>query len=346
LIFSFMTAYLASQFYAGGKVINVIYPLIPAAAGSFLTAALILSYVTKGGVRASILTDVAQALLMIVVAESCLMYAIAELGGLPAALHRLIVEQPQLLNMGAGRSLYGLMFFVFGFAVVALGFGLGQPSAIVRLVAGKSPAVARNARWIYLTYSYSIWGSMTLFGMLMTIHIPDAADPEQVFPAFAKSDLHPFFSGVAIAGIFSAVASAASAQLLVCSSALAVDISSRLRNWGRQFGIRYQYGMTILVGLIAAVAASISGKLSVYTLVLYVAGALGCAIAPAMLITVLRWRSDAYSLTAAMLAGTAVSVIWNYLGWTASVNEVIPGILLAVVVNFVVTRIRHHRDQL
>jgi sodium/proline symporter len=339
LVFVFMAVYLISQFYAGGKVINAVYPAFPAAGGSFLTAALIVAYVTKGGIRASIWTDVAQALLMIVVAGCCFVYVVVKLGGISSAIQRVFSQKPWLLEPTSGHAASGVLLVVGGFALVALGFGLGQPSAIVRLVAGRTPAAVRNARWIYLTYTYTLWAGMTVFGILMAVHFPSIADPEQAFPLFAKTDLSPFFSGIAIAGIFCAVASTASAQLLVCSSSLAVDISSRMRDWGRKSGLRFQYVVTVIVGMLAAVGAALNEKFSIYSLVLYVTGALGCAIAPAVLIAVMHWSASARSLIAAMIVGTVVSVSWHYFGLSATSSEVGPGIMIALLVNWVLVRL-------
>jgi hypothetical protein len=67
-------------------------------------------------------------------------------------------------------------------------------------------------------------------------------------------------------------------------------------------------------------------------------GALGCAIAPAVLIAVMHWPASARSLIAAMIVGVIVSISWHYLALNATIGEVGPGIGIALLVNWVLVR--------
>jgi sodium/proline symporter len=338
IVFVFVGIYLVSQFYAGGKVVNTLAPTLSVSTGAMLTAALIVAYVTRGGIRTSIWTDVAQAIFMILVAFGVLIVLISELGGISTALTRLAAERADLLTFSATQGTLGLIVIIGGFAAAAIGFGLGQPHSLVRLLAGASPEKAQRARWIYISYGYSLWLGMTVFGLLLALVLPGLTDPEQGLPRFASNQLTPFLAGVVLAGIFSAVASTASAQLLVCSSALSCDISPRLQRWGAKFGVRFQYAATLFVGLITALLAGLNDTFSVYSLVLYATVALGCAIAPGVFISVLKLRSTATSLIAALITGAAVSVGWNAAGLTAHLNEVVPGFAAALLINWLLAR--------
>lgn len=314
-------------------MVNAVVPSFGVAFGANLTAALIVGYVLRGGIRTSIWTDVVQAVLMIIIAIGLLGYLALEMGGLLSGVTAVAAQQPQLLALPAERSLSLALVYVVGFSIAAIGFGLGQPHSLIRLIAGRAPETVRRARWIYISYSYSLWLSMTLFGALLAVHTPQLADPEQALPRYALGALHPVAAGVVLAGIFSAIASTASAQLLVCSSALATDVSAYLRNLSERRGVVTQYVATIAVGAMAAVLAGLNERFSIYALVLYATVALGCALAPAVLISVMRWQATPHSLVAGMIVGAAVSVAWNALGLTDIISEAVPGIALAIATN-------------
>ena len=61
-------------------------------------------------------------------------------------------------------------------------------------MAAKSPNDAAKSRWIYIGFMQITWISMTLFGVLMNVFLPDITDPEQALPIFTSIHLHPMLA--------------------------------------------------------------------------------------------------------------------------------------------------------
>ncbi|MCA9773887.1 MAG: hypothetical protein KC466_15825, partial [Myxococcales bacterium] len=76
----FVTAYVAAQFTAVGKSLEAMFGL-PYVAGVFAGLAVVFAYVISGGFRASVWTDVVQALFMVVALVGMPIVAASRLGG-------------------------------------------------------------------------------------------------------------------------------------------------------------------------------------------------------------------------------------------------------------------------
>ncbi|NEQ04925.1 hypothetical protein [Moorena sp. SIO3A5] len=108
-----------------------------------------------------------------------------------------------------------------------------------------------------------------------------------------------------MAGVFSVIASTADSQLLVCSSAIARDISPGLdRRMSRKYGVKYEQFMTLVVGLLAVIAA-ISISSTVFSLVLFASGAVASSLGPAMLMILLKRRTHYLALNSVRSLGVA-----------------------------------------
>ena len=237
---------------------------------------------------------------------------------------------PQLVDITLNRAAWTIVAYVCGFVVSGLGFNLSQPQFLVRLMAGKSPEEVRQAKWIYLGFAYSTYFAMLLFGIICRVLLPNISDPEQALPLYAIQNFHPILVGVVLAGVFSVIASTADSQILVCSSALARDISpSFYRKMSRKYGVKYQQFITLIVGIIAAIA-SIFNSATVFGLILFAIGALAGSIAPAMLIAILQIRTNSIALSSMMLVGLVSAILWRILGFHTIINESLPGIIIAL----------------
>ncbi|HDN27227.1 MAG TPA: sodium/proline symporter [Thioploca sp.] len=328
----FLGAYTAGQFSAASKTLEVFFGLEPSI-GVIIAAAAILMYCVTGGIRASIWTDVVQAFVVIFVSVGMLATAIIAGGGVSEIISALNQIDPELTNITAGFSGWLLVAYLFGFLFYGFGFDISQPQVLVRLMAGRSPEEVKQAKWVYLGYVYFTWTAMALFGVICRVLIPELDDPEQVLPFYAMQNFHPVLVGIVLAGVFSIIASTADSLLLVCSSALARDISPTLyRKMSNQYGVRYEQAMTLLVGILAVIAAlSISG--TVFSVILFAIGALASSLGPAMLITLIKRRTHYVALSLTMLAGLMTAIIWRVLGYSGMVYEIFPGFVVALLVH-------------
>ena len=224
-------------------------------------------------------------------------------------------------------------FFCFGF-----GFDISQPQVLVRLLAGRSPEETKQAKWTYLGYVYSTWIAMLLFGIICRVLIAKINDPEQALPFYAMQNFPPVFVGIVLAGVFSVIASTADSQLLVCSSALARDISPAFHiKMSQKYGIKYEQAATLLVGIVAVIATmNISG--TVFSLILFAAGAVAGSIGPAMLIILIKRRTHYLALSTTMLAGLTTTIVWRVLGYSDVLYEIAPGFVVGLLLHEVLMK--------
>ncbi|RKZ52408.1 MAG: hypothetical protein DRR16_10670 [Candidatus Parabeggiatoa sp. nov. 3] len=328
----FIGAYTAAQFAAAGKTLEVFFGLKPEL-GALIAVVAILIYSVTGGIRASIWTDVVQSVVVIFVSFGLLTVVIIAGGGISNIITALNQIDPQLTQITAGFTNWTLLAFMVGFFFWGFGFDMSQPQMLVRLLASKNPKEARQARWVYLSYVYSTWTAMVLFGVICRVLIPEIDDPEKVLPFYAMQNFDPWLVGIILAGIFSVIASTADSQILVCSSALAKDISPTwYQKMSQKYGMRYQQFITVLVGVLAFIA-TISISSTVFALVLFAVGALTSSLGPAMLITLLKRRTHYLALTITMLVGLITAIVWQILGYHEIIFEGFPGFIIALLVH-------------
>lgn len=328
----FVGAYTSGQFAAAAKTLDVFFGVNPLI-GTFIAAGAILVYCVTGGLRASIWTDVVQAFVVLFVSFGMLAVAVNAGGGVSAIIENLNAIDPQLTNFTAGFTPWTLLLYVVGFFFFGFGFDISQPQVLVRLLASRSPQEAKQARWVYLAYVYSTWTAMVLFGVICRTLIPTIDDPEQALPYYAMQTFNPFVVGIVLAGVFSVIASTADSQLLVCSSALARNIwPSFYQKMARRYGVKYEQAMTLIVGILAAIA-TLNLSTTVFSLILFGVGALAGSIGPAMLIILIQRRTNYRALSAMMIAGLLTTIIWRVLGYSEVLYEILPGFVVALLMH-------------
>jgi sodium/proline symporter len=303
----------------------------------------ILAYAVKGGLQSSIPTQFVQALIMLFTTIGMFILAVYIGGGPIQIAADLNSLDPDLLSLDGGHGALFIILIILGFSSAAFAFDVGQPQLLVRIMATKSPEEAAKARWIYIGFMQITWISMTLFGVIMSVLLPDIADPEQALPIFARENLPPLLAGATMAGIFAAVASTLDGQLLVLSSSIGVDLSPRFyRRMIDRFGVRYQEWVTAIVTVILAVASiAMIGNSTVFTLIVFSATALGVSVGCAMFISLSGWKTSAAAMSTGLLAALMVAVVWRHMGFSALLLEALPAFLTGLLVHWVVIRMTY-----
>jgi sodium/proline symporter len=330
-------AYTAAQFSAAAKTLNVFFDL-DMNVGIIVSAMAILAYCTTGGLRASLWTDVVQAIIMIGITTGMLAVAYVAAGGFGTIHDGLYAIDPSLTKFTGSFSAWTLVAFVFGYAAAGFGFGMSQPQTLVRILAGRSPEEAKNAKWIYVLFIQYTWICMALFGMAARLLLPGIEDPEQALPIYAFRNFDPWLVGVVLAGIFSAIASTADSQVLVSSSSLAIDVAPGFyEKMSARFGVRYQQATTVVVGVLAAVAAMFFSS-SVFALIIFALSMLASSLGPAMINVILKRPTNAQALGSCMFVGLTVAVGWRLMGFNDTLNESLPGFLSGLLIHDIVVR--------
>jgi sodium/proline symporter len=325
----FMLAYASAQLVAGGKALHVLLEW-PSWSGALMGAALVMAYCFSGGIRASIWTDAAQSVVMILAMGLLLVVATSSLGGVGAAITQMN-DVPGFMDwfpkdMAVPGFLGGLLFAVgWGFAGLSV---IGQPHIMVRFMTLSDGAKMNQARlWYYLWFTV-FYSMATGVGMLSRIYLSDTGsfDAELALPTMALQILPPAVVGVILAGIFAATISTADSLILSCSSALTHDLlPHKIEN------TTLLKAGTASITLIALLWALLNEQ-SVFNLVIMAWSGLASAFAPLLIVLALGGKPGTKASILAITTGLLVAILWRYLGWHNALYEGMPGILAGLMV--------------
>ena len=337
----FMMSYVAAQFIAGGKAFSASLGL-DLTTGLWITAAIVLAYTVSGGFLAVSLTDVVQAILMLVALVIVPWLAVRDAGGVAGLFSQLHAADASLLDPFSIPALV-----LVGFLGIGLG-SAGNPHILVRFMSIRDPDSLRAAALVGTAWNVLMaWGAL-LIGLAGRARFPSIdllpnADTEQLYPHLAQIHLHPFLLGLVIASIFAAIMSTADSQLLVAASSLVRDVYEKVMRRDRPVEVGRLVLYSRIVVLVLVAVAALLGLLAhrldlVFWLVLLGWAGLGAALGPASILALYWRRATKAGAVAGVLAGAITSGIWYLVpGLKAIVYELIPGFLVGALVTIVVS---------
>lgn len=324
----FLLAYAAAQLVAGSKALHALLDW-PLWSGAVAGAVMVALYCFAGGIRASIWTDAAQSVVMIVAMGLLLFVAVGALGGLGGAVSAM-EQVPGFLSWYpddlvfpgvAGGVLYAASWMFAGFSVV------GQPHVMVRFMTLNNPRHFIHARAWYYLWFILFYSCATAVGMLSRVYLSaDNFDAELALPMMALELLPLALVGLILAGIFAATMSTADSLILSCSSALTHDLLP-----GRIERTRWLKLATLFMTILA-LGLALSNNQSVFSLVIFAWSALASTFAPLMFVYALGGRPGQALVLAMMTVGLCVAIGWRLMGWHEAVYEGMPGILAGLLV--------------
>jgi sodium/proline symporter len=335
----FMMGYVSAQFVAGGKAFASGFGL-EQSTGILITAAIVLVYTIVGGFLAVSLTDMFQAILMILALVILPVIAIADAGGLQAMLSRLmemdmIYVDPFAISVGAA----------IGFVGIGLG-SPGNPHILARYMSIDDSAQLRYAAVIGTVWNVLMaWGAVFI-GLAGRAYFPEvsmlpAADTENLFPVLAQQHLHPALFGVVLASIFAAIMSTADSQLLVAASSVARDIYDKILKKDEEVPQKTLVLYSRIVVFVIVVLALLFGFIAediVFWLVLFAWAGLGASIGPTSILA-LYWKGTTRAgVLAGFITGTLVTIIWYYIPvLKENLYELIPGFIAGLLATWLVS---------
>ena len=328
----FLLAGASGQLLAGSKALQVTFNW-PHWAGACLGAAFVLLYCLAGGIRASIWTDVAQSVIMIIAMATLVWMGVNNGGGLREVIASMEAI-PNFLSLAPKSTLLdnylGILLFIGGWIFSGLSV-IGQPHVMVRFMALKNNKMMSKAKlWYYLWYIF--FCSLALMASLLSrlyFENPSHFDAELALPSMALIFLSPWFVGLVLAGIFAASMSTADSLILSSSSSLSNDLFPKLRdkNW---------HVAKVITFLCVAIALvwTLTNKQSVFNLVTMAWSGLGSILAPLLIALSLGKRPSPSTTIIAVSLGFGTALVWRYLGWHNLIYEGMPGILIGCLVYF------------
>lgn len=325
----FLLAYASAQLVAGSKALQVLFKW-PAWAGAVLSASLVTLYCFAGGIRASIWTDAAQSLVMLVAMGLLLAAATTALGGVQEAYSAMSAVKNFLnwfpsdlaLPGVAGGLLFAASWMFAGLSVI------GQPHIMIRFMTLKDSGQMNRARGWYYTWYLLFYAMATSVGMLSRVYLsdPGSFDAELALPVMALELFPPILVGLVLAGIFAATMSTADSLVLGCSAAITHDLlPRRIEKTGLM-------KMATLTVTLAALLWALGNSQSVFSLVVMAWSGLASAFAPLLLVLCLGARPVPWLSLTAIVGGLTSALLWRWLGWHQAAYEGMAGILTGLLI--------------
>lgn len=324
----FLTTYAAAQLSAGSKALHVMFGW-GNAAGAIIGAVTVLLYSYAGGIRASIWTDAAQSVVMIVAMAMLFFLSVGQLGGWSEFHAKLASVSPTYLNLFPAEisgKFWSIFLFIFGW--LGGGYGVaGQPHVLVRVMAMKDVKKMNYFRLYYYAWFTSFYALTIGAGLAARVLLPQSADfdPELALPTLATLTMSDLFVGLVLAAVFAATMSTADSLILSIAASLTRDFTPRPT---KSYFIT-KLG-TLSVTTVALVLA-LSGSKSVFKLVLDSWSVLGASLGP--LLTVLALGGRPNQLLSILMVTSGFAGIYIFKAWTGgAVYEIAPAIVLSFLV--------------
>ncbi len=334
--------YTAAQYVAGAVVLDVLLG-VPQVWGTVSLAALAVGYTAVGGMRASVLTDAVQVVLMVGGAVAGVAVGLVRVGGLRTLLRRVEAVDAGLLGWGMPVT------DVVGFA---LAFGLGivvAPYEMNRVYAMSDGGAVRRAIAGSVAIQAVVAVSVVVLGLLARVTLPGLASPDAAVAELASALLGPVGGTLLLVGVLAAVLSTIDSVLLVSASAIAYDLYAgvvrppggvdALRLVGSDDVVVVARTATILAAVIPLGLAVRPGPLGGFVqliVALYSALVGGTLFAPVLL--GLYWRSATTAgATGGVVTGGVAVVAWHLLTDAGTALgpplSALPPVLVGVVVS-------------
>lgn len=334
LTFLFLSGYAGAQLKASSVGLSVLFGWHESI-GICLSAAIVVLYCFSGGFRASVWTDAAQSLVMVVSMVLLVVIAFHEVGGLQALWDNLAAQDAALVSFMPDAALHTILLFFVGY-IVGGAMAVGQPHILSRTMALRSVEEFGAARRFYflwiipfsvLTLSVGLLSRAILPNLAATTGLSGSAlSPEQALPILSQTLLPDVLVGVVLSGLFAATMSTADSQVLTCSAAVTQDLAP---GWAENYWAGKVATLTVTaLALVIALAASDG----VFKMVLMAWSVLGAALGPLVLLRMHGKIPRAPISIGMMLAGTATVFIWKASEWSGIIYEIVPGMLSALLV--------------
>lgn len=211
----------AAQIRAFGQVLSA-SSAMEIELGITLAAAVVVLYTVSGGLLADAITDVLQGGTLALGLLVVLFAASDAAGGLPSALAKVSASRLELVgDEGFWASLDGWLVPICG-SVVA-------QELVARVLAARSPEVARRATWAGAALYLSVGSIPVLVGLIGPQLLPGLGDPERLLPELAERTLSPALYVVFAGALVSAILSTVDSTLLAASSLLSHNLVPSFR---------------------------------------------------------------------------------------------------------------------
>jgi len=338
IILIFLSTYAAAQLNAGSKSMHILFGL-DYRLGAIIGGIIVLLYCFSGGIRASIWTDAAQSLVMVIAMFLMVFFGIKELGGFSNFINELHKISPDYMKWFPSTEFSEFFLapymFIIGWFFSGVGV-IGQPHVMVRFMTIDNTKNIPKTRIYYYTW-YTLFYSLSILAAFVArLLIPETnnIDPELALPTLALNLLPEFFVGVVLAGIFAATMSTADSQIISCTASITNDLSFNKKN-------NYLTNKVVtLFVTVFVVTIAINDNKSVFNLVLMSWSTLACCFSPLLIINSLKQKISEVLSLMMMVIPLITLLVWRHFGLNNFIYEVAPGIMSGILTFFIFKLLR------
>ena len=326
IILIFFAIYASSGLVATGKLFESTFDVNYHTAviiGGFI----IVAYTFLGGFMAVCWTDLLQGALMVLAIVIVPLLTYHKAGGIDAISKAMEARDISTGLLPEAGTLPIALCMIISSMAWGLGY-FGQPHILVRFMSiksvdklGKSMAIAIT--WVFLSLSGAV--IVGFIGIAMFDNLTNG-DEEKVFIYMIRELFNPWFGGILLAAIFSAIMSTIDSQLLVSSSALSEDFYCKaIKKQASQKEIVLVGRACVVIISIIALVMALDRDNTILGIVSYAWGGFGAAFGPLVLFALFSRTTSWQSALAGMVTGTVVLVLWKQIGLSDKMYEIVPG---------------------
>ena len=307
----------------------------------------IIAYTFLGGFMAVCWTDLLQGALMVSAIFVVPLLTYNRAGGINAISKAMAVKNISPSLLPEAQTLPIALCMIVSSMAWGLGY-FGQPHILVRFMSIKSVAKLKKSMTIAI-----VWVLLSLSGAVVVGFIGIAiydnlsgGEQEKVFIYMIRDLFNPWFGGILLAAIFSAIMSTIDSQLLVSSSALSEDFYSKaIKKQASQKEIVLVGRACVIVISIIALFLALDRNSTILNIVAYAWGGFGAAFGPLVLFALFSRKTSWQSALAGMVTGTVVLVLWEQAGLSDKMYEIIPGFIANCLTIFLLNFLIGQKDE-
>ncbi len=296
---------------AGTTLTQVTDGQVPNWVGGLVISAVVLTYISYGGMRGTIWVNVMQTLILLFLGTIAFYVIVTKLGGLTAAMERVAASRPDMLVRGDHIKPWKLLTYT----CIPLSVGM-FPHMFVHWLTAKNARAFRPTLAFYPICIALVWVPSVILGVLARADFPKGGDPNAVLAKMIDMHAPGILSGLLAAGVFSAIMNSFDSQVLSIGTMFTQDI---VRHYGFhdrmdektqiRVGRMFMVGILVVTYLLSLVVTKSIFKLGVWCFT-------GFAALFPIVVAAIFWKRS--TKVGAFASTLTVLVTWGYFmvhGW-------------------------------
>ncbi|MCP3962732.1 MAG: sodium:solute symporter family protein [bacterium] len=286
---------------------------VPSWVGGLVISAVVVAYVTYGGLRGTAWVNTLQTLVFMTLGAVTFVFIVGKLGGLGAALDHVTDARPDLMVRGDNISPIKLL----SYTLIPLSAGM-FPHLFMHWLSARRMETFRLPIVAYPICMIIVWVPSVTLGILGHVDFPDLQGPAASGVLIRMIDLHAsdLLAGLLGAGVFAAVMSSLDSQVLAMGTMFTQDIvkhysfHDKMSDRGQILAGRlFVIGVVLVTYLLSLVANTSIFGLAVWSFTGF------AALFPVVVAAVFWKRSTRYGAFAAILTVVALWIWFFVDGW-------------------------------